>query len=619
MVNRVTGGPKRFRLRALGWLAIGTVLLSLSGSVLARTLPPIAKATDLSLVSTDNHPQKLTHLLGDKLVLLSFIYSSCSDVNGCPLATQVLHKLSRQLRQQPELAQNLRLLTVSFNPREDTPEKMRLYGQGMNDGALDWQFLTTASEQAAQDLLEAYPQNVQKLYDNTGQFTGQYSHLLRVYLIDRERQIRNIYSIDFLKPENLLADVTLLLTEKPRTESQAVMPSPEVFWRAGDDKNAYQQTQYQTHSLALAQRLGKPARLMDLIKHPPLGLPPLELPATNRPTADKIELGRRLFYDRRLSLNATFSCAMCHIPEQGFTSQEMATAVGVEGRTVRRNSPSLYNVAYARLLFHDGRENSLEQQVWGPLLASNEMANPSIAAVVDKINAIDDYRTRFRRVFQQPANMLTIGEALASYQRSLNSADSAFDRWRFGHQAEALSPSAQRGWAVFSGKGGCQQCHQVGEHAALFTDQQRHNTGVGYAASMLSTTGKQTLQLAPGVSIEVDRRGLQSVAAAPNHDLGFYEVTQQPADRWAYKTPSLRNIALTAPYMHDGSLPSLEAVVDFYDRGGVPNENLSPRIRPLQLSPAEKQDLLAFLQSLTGSNVETLVGDAFAAPIGDAK
>ena len=578
-------------------------------------MPPIAKAEDGKVLTVANQTQHLHQLMGDKVVLLSFIYATCSDVNGCPLATQVLHKIARNLQKQPQLASQVRLLTVSINPVHDTSEKMQQNSQGMQADGLDWQFLTTASEQDLQPLLNAYPQNVQKIYDAEGQFTGTFSHLLRVYLIDRERQIRNIYSVDFLKPEVLLADVQTVLDATEQRSAAPPPTTPEIFWREGDDKQAYQQLDYQTHSLALNQRQGRAARLIDGVRKPPLGLPPLT--GSSHITAEAIELGRRLFYDRRLSLNATFSCAMCHIPEQGFTSHEMATAVGVEGRSVRRNSPTLYNVAYAELLFHDGRERSLEQQVWGPLLAENEMANPSIGVVVDKINAIADYRQRFRHVFGQPANMLTIGQALASYQRSLNSADSAFDRWYYGHQTQAMTPAAQRGFGLFTGKAGCQQCHLLGERSALFTDQQRHNTGVGYAAAMLRETDQKALQLAPGMTIQVDSQLLKSVAQKPTHDLGYYEVSQQPSDRWVYKTPTLRNIALTAPYMHDGSLPSLQAVVDFYDRGGIANENLSSKIHPLHLSAAEKQDLVAFLQALTGSNVETLVSDGFAAPIGE--
>lgn len=580
------------------------------------SLPIISKAGNGEVLNSANQSKPLYDLMGDKIVLLSFIYATCSDVNGCPLATQVLHKISRELQKQPEIASKLRLLTLSFNPSHDTPEKMQLYGQGLNHANLDWQFLTTASEQQLQPILEAYQQNVQKIYDEKGQFTGTFSHLLRVYLIDTNKQIRNIYSVDFLNPQTLISDIkTLLAGDLPTVK---LANNPEILYRAGDYKQTYQQADYQTRSIALSQRQGQAANLLNYAQKPPLGLPQLTTPTDNTITTAKIALGRKLFYDRRLSLNNTFSCAMCHIPEQGFSNNEMATAVGVEGRSVRRNSPSLYNVGYARLLFHDGREDSLEQQAWGPLLAQNEMANPSIGYVINKIKANPDYQGWFEKAFHQAPTMLNVGQALASYQRSLNSADSAFDRWYFGKQAEAMSQQAQRGFALFSGKAGCVACHSIEQKSALFTDQKRHNTGIGYQQSMAKIPAQQLLQVAPGIAINVDSQALKSVAENKANDLGFYEISQNPADRWAYKTPSLRNVALSAPYMHNGSLASLEDVVRFYNQGGVANENLSPLIKSLGLSDSEIADLVAFLQSLTGSNVDKLVADGFAAPVGDS-
>ena len=597
-------------------LALTLFCTAVSAESSAYSLPVISKAANGEILNSANQTQSLYDLMADKIVLLSFIYATCSDVNGCPLATQVLHKVSRELQKQPEIASKLRLLTLSFNPSHDTPEKMQLYGQGLNNAGLDWQFLTTASEQQLQPILDAYQQNVQKIYDEQGRFTGTFSHLLRVYLIDTNKQIRNIYSVDFLNPQTLISDIKTLLAGALPTVTLAA--DPEILYRAGDYKQNYQQTDYQTRSIALTQRQGQPANLLSYVQKPPLGLPKLATPADNPITAAKIALGRKLFYDRRLSLNNTFSCAMCHIPEQGFSNNEMATAVGVEGRSVRRNSPSLYNVGYARLLFHDGREDRLEQQAWGPLLAQNEMANPSIGYVINKIKANADYQGWFEKAFHQPPNMLNIGQALASYQRSLNSADSGFDRWYFAKQADALSPEAQRGFTVFTGKAGCVACHTIQPTSALFTDQKRHNTGIGYQQSMAKTAEQQLLQVAPGVAIHVDSQAIKSVAENKANDLGFYEISQNPADRWAYKTPSLRNVALTAPYMHNGSLVSLEQVVQFYNQGGVANENLSPLIKPLGLSDSEVADLVAFLQSLTGSNVDKLVADGFAAPVGDS-
>jgi cytochrome c peroxidase len=583
------------------------------------TLPSLGQAADGKVLDSDGRALNLRDLYGgDKLTLLSFIYATCSDVNGCPLATAVFHKLQSRLLKAPELAKQLRLVTLSFNPEHDTPEAMRKYGQSFS-GELEWRFLTTAAERDVQPILAAYDQSVQKDYDAAGHFTGTFSHILRVYLIDRQGQIRNIYTVSFLHPETLLNDVRTLLLEKPTpvakpTEASQKTPPP---LQPGDNKQGYDRADYATHSVALAERAGQRADLLKYASQPPLGLPPLPVPQDNPLTPDKIELGRKLFFDRRLSLNNTFSCAMCHVPEQGFANNEQATAVGIEGRTVRRNSPSVYNVGYYARLFHDGRENSLEQQVWGPLLAHNEMGAPSVGYVVEKLRGLADYAGWFEKSFGRGPSMETLGMAIAAYERTLNSADSPFDRWRYGKQGNALSRAAQRGFALFTGKAGCASCHEVGEKSALFTDQALHNTGIGYRAAMGGTAGKPKIAAAPGVVFEIDPAKLASVSEPKPNDLGLYEITQNPADRWKYRTPSLRNVALTAPYMHDGSLATLKDVVRFYNAGGVPNENLDPRLKPLRLTEREMEDLVEFLGALTGSNVRDLVADAFAAPVGD--
>lgn len=348
---------------------------------------------------------------------------------------------------------------------------------------------------------------------------------------------------------------------------------------------------------------------------PPLGLPSVLHPADNPPTPAKIALGRKLFMDRRLSHNNTFSCAMCHVPEQGFTSNELGTAIGVEGQTVRRNSPTILNVAFVRQLFHDGREFSLETQAWGPLLASNEMANPSVGYVIERIRQLPDYRGLFEQAFGgRKADMQTVGAALAVYQRTLVSGNSRFDRWHYGKDRNALSAEEKAGWAVFSGKGGCTACHAVGPKHALFADGKFHNTGIGYARSMGLKTRYQ-VELGGGARTEVGHEMLDSFEQSLP-DVGRYEVTLDPADRWAYRTPTLRNVALTAPYMHDGSFATLEDVVAFYDQGGIDNPDKDPRLHPLELSVAEKSALVAFLKALTGDNVAALARDARrAAPV----
>ncbi len=386
----------------------------------------------------------------------------------------------------------------------------------------------------------------------------------------------------------------------------------------GDYRDRYEDADYRTRSQALAARVGQPADLLAIAQHPPLGLPEVPVPADNPLTHERIALGRKLFYDRRLSLNGTQSCAMCHIPEQGFANNELATAVGLEGQDVGRNAPSLYNVAYQTRLFHDGRERSLEHQAWQPLINPIEMGNPSIGWVLARIKSLPDYARLFEQAFGgRGPSMDTVGQAIASYERTLLAADSPFDRWYYGGDPAALGESARRGFTLFAGRAGCSACHPVGVRNALFTDQDLHHTGVGYARSMGGPSGPRRVVLAPGVFGEIAPEVLASVSRpATANDLGRYRVTRDPADRWSFKTPSLRNVALTAPYMHDGSLRRLEDVVDFYDRGGIPNPLLDPRIRPLGLTAQEKADLVAFLESLTG-DYRRLVLDAFAAPLGD--
>lgn len=582
-------------------------------------LSKLGTAGDGDVIDSEGKTWRLHQLMGDKLVLLSFIYSTCSDVNGCPLATTVLRKLYRHLQNEPQLQDKVRLLTLSFNPQHDTPEQMREFGSHLQGGTLDWRFLTTTNDNALQPILQQYPQQVQKVFDTQGRFTGTFNHNLRVYLIDKDKQLRNIYNASFLHADTLLNDVkTLVLaTANPTANSQAAKSARLL--QAGDDKAGYEHATYQTNSASLQQRQGVALDWDNWLDQKLLGLPPTPVPEDNPLTAAKINLGRKLFYDRRLSFNNTFSCALCHIPEQGFTSNEMATSVGVEGRTVRRNAPTLYNIAYAQSLFHDGREQTLEQQVWGPLLANNEMGNVSIGAVITKLKQSPDYVGLFEAAFERPASMETVGMALASYERALNAADAPFDRWYFKQQANALNTAAQRGFALFSGKAGCSACHRLDKQQALFMDQHFHNTGIGYRASMSNDSVTRKVQIAPGKFVDVDNSAIQSVAAPQANDLGRYEVTQNPGDRWRYKTPSLRNIALTAPYMHDGSLSTLAEVVAFYNLGGVANENLDPLIKPLNLTTAEQQDLVAFLQSLTSSQVPQLVSDAFAAPVGEGE
>ena len=341
----------------------------------------------------------------------------------------------------------------------------------------------------------------------------------------------------------------------------------------------------------------------------PLGLPAL---ASAQARQAQVDLGRKLFMDRRLSPNNTMSCAMCHVPEQGFAANEIGTAIGVTGRSLRRNAPTLLNVAYVGQLFHDGRESTLEHQAWAPLLNPVEMGNPSVVSVAGKIRAMPDYVGRFEAAFDgRGPDEGTVGAALASYQRTLVSGNSRFDRWRYGRERQALGDAEQAGFAVFAGKGRCVACHSIGEQAALFADGQFHNTGIGWARSQ-APRRMHAVRLAEGVFAPVADADLRTVSDPLQLDEGRAEVTRAPADRWAYRTPSLRNVALTGPYMHDGSLATLEEVIEFYQRGGIDNPLRDRLLRPLQLSSEDKRNLAAFLRSLNGDNAAALARTARA-------
>lgn len=351
-----------------------------------------------------------------------------------------------------------------------------------------------------------------------------------------------------------------------------------------------------------------------IVLQPPLGLPPVPAPSDNPITLAKIELGKKLFMDRRLSHNNTLSCAMCHVPEQGFTSNELGASVGMEGRSLRRNAPTIYNVAYIEQLFHDGREFSLENQMLGPLTNQDEMANPSIGYLIEKIKIMPDYSGLFEDAFGGKASVQTIGQAIAAFERSLLSANSPFDRWRYGNDSNAMTDQEIRGSRLFTGKAQCFACHTVGEKDALFTDNRFHNTGIGWSRTMRGSNVKHRVRLAPGEYVDVDDKTIQANTDPAQGDVGRYEVTLNPSDRWAYRTPTLRNVAITGPYMHDGSIQTLEEVVEFYDKGGIDNPTRDSLLKPLNLTLKEKSELVAFLRALTGDNIQALVKSTRMAP-----
>ncbi len=300
----------------------------------------------------------------------------------------------------------------------------------------------------------------------------------------------------------------------------------------------------------------------------PNGLPPISVPNDNPTSAEKIELGKMLYFDTRLSADNTISCASCHDPNKGWSNGE-ATASGVGGQRGGRSSPSIINSAYSKFQFWDGRAGSLEQQALGPIANPIEMNLP-LDEMVKKLNAIEGYRQRFQKVFGTDVTQEGVAKVIAAFERTVLSGDSPYDRFKAG-QPDALSESAKRGMQLFFGKANCSSCH-VG---ASFTDHAFHNIGVGME--------KET------------------------PDIGRKAHSNLVGDTGAFKTPTLRDIARSAPYMHDGSLATLEEVVEYYAKGGTPNTFLDEELYELKLSPEEKSALVTFLRDgLSSSSYPTV-------------
>ena len=580
-------------------------------------------ASDGRVIDQNSNNTTLHKLYDNKIVLLNFMYSTCQDINGCPLATAVFHKIKNKLIEEPEVGKHVSLLSVSFDPNNDTPEVMKLYGAGTQNDVLNWNFITTDSQKTLDPILTNYNQRIIKDYDSEGNYLGSISHILRVFLIDKDKSIRNIYSVSFLHSDILINDIKTLLDKRTENGSKIIVStsneSGAKLAEPGDYKEGYESKDYVSRTKSLT-REGKAADLIKFTQKKQLGLPKLILTKEASLTREKIALGRKLFFDRRLSHTDTISCAICHVAEMGFAHNELKTAVGTEGRSVPRNAPTVVNTGFLTRLFHDARENTLENQVWGPLLAHNEMDNPSPGYIINKLNAIPDYKGLFEEAFGVGPSIETISRALASYQYTLISGDSAFDRWYYGKDNRAISSKAKKGFDLFIGKGQCITCHLIKEDHALFTDEKLHNTGIGYQATMHKEPEKKMITLGAGIVVEVDTSSYAGSKFTPEispNDLGLYKITQDPHDRWKFRTPPLRNVELTAPYMHNGALVTLKEVVQFYNKGGVENEVLSPLIRPLNLTEEEVDNIVEFLKTLTGSNFDELILDAHAAPIGD--
>lgn len=296
----------------------------------------------------------------------------------------------------------------------------------------------------------------------------------------------------------------------------------------------------------------------------PLGLDPLPIPADNPLTPAKVELGKQLYFDPRLSYDGTISCATCHDPAKGWSNGE-PFGVGIKGQKGGRNAPTVLNAAYFPLQFWDGRAEQLEGQALGPIQNPIEMGH-TLEACVECVNAIPGYKKQFQEVFGTEVTSDGIAKAIAAFERTVLSGDAPYDRYKAGDE-KALSESAKRGMELFFNKAHCSACHA----GANFSDSAFHNVGVG-----------------------MDKE---------KPDEGRQSISKMLGDRGAFKTPGLRDIDKSAPYMHDGSLKTLEDVVEHYNKGGVANPQLDEEIFPLNLTAQEKADLITFLkEGLASSN-----------------
>ncbi len=343
-----------------------------------------------------------------------------------------------------------------------------------------------------------------------------------------------------------------------------------------------------------------------------LGLPPVPIPANNPQSAEKIKLGDRLYHDERFSADGKVSCATCHSRDKGFTDN-LKVSKGFKGQTGTRNAPTVINAAYYTSQFWDGREADFEGQSKQPPINPVEGGLANHMPILKIVRDDKKYSDAFNNVFGIRGNDISmdhVSKAIASFERTLVSGNSAFDQYNYAGNQKAMTASQIRGFALFSGKGRCVSCHTIEQTQALFTDNRFHNIGVGFktiqgkeaqtAASMLALKRE-------GADVDVAVLTMKNLS-----EVGRFAVTENPTHVGAFKTPTLRNVEVTHPYMHDGSLKTLEDVVDFYNNGGRVNDTdalsgfLSGGIRPLDLSKQEKKDLVAFLKALTSPEYKHL-------------
>ncbi len=311
--------------------------------------------------------------------------------------------------------------------------------------------------------------------------------------------------------------------------------------------------------LSTSSALSEGAPGDSLHKKIPLGLP--ESLRESRASESEAELGRRLFFDPILSVDRTVACSSCHRPDHGF-SDDQPVSKGVNGHSTLRNAPTLYNRALGRAFMWDGRFQELAEQVLFPIENELEMGLP-VKEAVSRLQADPEWRSLFEKAFQKPPSRQLLGKALAAFVSRLLHANSRVDYFRNG-EADILSAEERAGMWFFESRGACWRCHS----GPNFSDERFHNTGVG--------------------------------ALAGEPERGRFEITKYSKDMGRFKTPTLRGLTQTGPYMHDGSFTTLEEVVEFYRKGGNRNSNQDPLIEPLQMSNADARNLVAFLRALSG-------------------
>ncbi len=333
----------------------------------------------------------------------------------------------------------------------------------------------------------------------------------------------------------------------------------------------------------------------------PVAMTRAAIPADNQQTPEKISLGQKLFFDRRLSVNGTVSCSTCHDPALAFTDRK-PTSVGVQGRVGQRNAPTVLNALYNKTQFWDGRVNTLEEQAALPIVNSVEMGHPNLDAAVAQIATVEEYQQAFRVVFGRPPNGADLVRAIASYERTLLSFDSPFDHFIAGDK-NAIDESAKRGWELFNNQARCNKCHALTDTTRDVTnliDNDFHNIGVLIVQHKVVPLARQAEQLIKtGDTPAIDQAAIQTDMSA----LGRFLVTKKEPDIASFKTPNIRNVLVTGPYFHDGSQETLWDVVDHYNKGaGLQDPYLDQDIQPLALTESDIDDLVAFMAALTSPN-----------------